>query len=124
MARWLIRTYTSDTGAKPVESWIRSLAAESRAEVLTVVDLLERHGVELEMPYTRHLGDGLWELRVRDRSGIYRVIYFHWKGRTFGLLHGFSKKTQTTPKGELDLARSRRATWLERTRKLKGSDNG
>lgn len=76
------------------------------------------------MPFARHLGDGLWELRVRDSAGIYRVVYFHWKGRTFGLLHGFSKKTQATPQRDLETAKTRRGNWLERTRKLKGSHDG
>jgi phage-related protein len=49
------------------------------------------------------------------RGGIYRVLYFHWKGRTFGLLHGFSKKTRATSRRELDLARTRRDTWLRRS---------
>jgi phage-related protein len=72
------------------------------------------------MPFARYLDDEIWELRVRDRDGIYRVLYFHWKGRTFGLLHGFSKQTQKTPVRELTLAKQRRALWLGRGRPTKG----
>ena len=119
MAKWLIRTFTTDAGGKPVDDWAKSLDPAARAEVSLSIDLLKRHGTALTMPFVRHLGDGIWELRARDQDGIYRIVYFHWKGRTFGLLHGFTKTTQATPKRELDLAKARRATWLSRT-SLKG----
>jgi len=64
--------------------------------------------------FTKHLEDGIWELRARGPDGIYRVLYFHWFSHTFGLLHGFTKRTQKTPRAELDIARRRRATWLAR----------
>jgi phage-related protein len=114
VAKWLIRTFTTDAGGKPVDDWIRSLDPAARAELAWTIELLKRHGIELGMPYVRSLGDGLWELRAREADGIYRILYFHWKGRTFGLLHGFTKKTQATPKRELDMARTRRARWLGR----------
>ena len=47
-------------------------------------------------------------------DGIYRVLYFHWFGHTFGLLHGFTKKTQAAPRGELQTAKRRRDIWLSR----------
>lgn len=120
MARWLIRTFTSDTGAKPVDEWIESLQPTARAAVLRLVDRLETEGVGLQAPFVDYLGDDLWELRARDASGAYRVIYFHWKGRTFGLLHGFTKKTQKTPPQELATARLRHRIWMDRVRKNDG----
>jgi phage-related protein len=110
----LVRTFTTATGAKPVEQWIEALDPEARAEVLILVSLLEERRTSLREPFARHLGDGIWELRARGRDGIYRVLYFHWFGHTFGLLHGFTKKTQKTPSRELDTARSRRQIWLSR----------
>lgn len=111
---WLARTFTTDTGRKPVEEWIESLEPAARAEVLIVIDLLEERGVELREPFAKHLEDGIWELRARGSDGIYRVLYFHWFRHTFGLLHGFTKKTQATPRGELQTAKRRRDTWLAR----------
>jgi phage-related protein len=111
---WLVRTFTSDTGAKPVEDWIRTLDASARAEVLILIELLEARGTDLREPFTKHLEDGIWELRGRGPDGIYRVLYFHWFGHTFGLLHGFTKKTRATPRQELTTAMRRRATWLAR----------
>ena len=81
---------------------------------MILVELLETHGTNLREPFVRHIEDGIWELRARAPDGIYRVLYFHWFGHTFGLLHGFTKKTQRTPRTEIDIARRRRATWLAR----------
>jgi phage-related protein len=122
--KWLIRTFTTDAGGKPVEDWIRLLEPSARAEVVATIDLPERHGTALGMPFVRSMGNGLWELRARDASGIYRVLYFQWKGRTFGLLHGFSKKARATPKQDLELARARRAAWLARAASRRSNSNG
>ena len=54
-------------------------------------------------PLVGNLGNGLWEVRSRLEERIARVIFFV-EGRTMVLLHGFIKKTQKTPKHELDLA--------------------
>ena len=111
---WLARTFTTDVGGKPVEEWIESLDADARAEVLILVDLLEKYGTSLREPFAKHVESGIWELRAKGPDGIYRVLYFHWFGHTFGLLHGFTKKTQKTPRAELDTAKKRQARWLAR----------
>jgi len=59
------------------------------------------------MPLCRPLGRGLWEIRSSlDRNRIARVIFCIADGRMI-LLHGFIKKTQQTPKADLDVARYR-----------------
>ena len=124
MARWLIRTYTSDIGAKPVDEWMESLEPAAQAEVFLAVRLLREHGVSLGMPFARHLREGLWELRVRDPAGIYRIVYFHWKGRTFGFVHAFSKKTRATPPADIELGLRRKRQWLQRSRQRKENHDG
>jgi phage-related protein len=111
---WLARTFTTDAGGKPVEEWIESLDLDARSEVLILIDLLEERGTALREPFAKHVEDGIWELRAKGPDGIYRVLYFHWFGHTFGLLHGFTKKTRTTPRAEITIARQRRATWQAR----------
>lgn len=111
---WRVATYISETGRQPVQDWVRSLDPEARAAVSASIKLLARTGPELGMPDARNLGDDLWELRVHDSQGIYRIIYFHWVGHTYGLLHGFTKKTRKTPKDQIMTAKQRRATWLAR----------
>ena len=64
-------------------------------------------GWPIGMPVCRSLGDGLWEIRS-DLSGsrIARVLFCMRKGEAI-LLHGFVKKTQKTPKSDLDLTHKR-----------------
>ena len=64
-------------------------------------------GSNLGMPYTKAMGDGLFEIRARGIEGIGRAFFCCMKGRRVVILHGFVKKTQTTPIQELRLARQR-----------------
>ena len=64
-------------------------------------------GPNLGMPYTRAMGDGLYEIRARGLEGIGRAFFCCMKGRRVVILHGFVKKTQATPIKELRLAKQR-----------------
>jgi len=57
------------------------------------------------------IGKGVEELRVLDRSGAYRVIYFARREDAVYVLHAFHKKTQRTPKKDLDIAKRRFGQW-------------
>jgi phage-related protein len=65
------------------------------------------------MPYARHLTGKLWELRVPSGGQAYRVLYFAYAEHRFVLLHAFSKKTQKTPRREIDVALRRMTEFLE-----------
>jgi DNA-binding XRE family transcriptional regulator len=71
-----------------------------------------------EYPSARAFGaplDGeLWELREESATNIYRVIYFFSTGRRIVLLHGFQKKSERIPRGELEAARRRHRGFLAR----------
>jgi phage-related protein len=72
-----------------------------------MVELLVEFGPSLRMPHSRALGSGLFELRPRGKEGIGRVFYCFVMERRIVILHGFVKKTQGTPKKELNIARRR-----------------
>lgn len=59
------------------------------------------------MSHTRSLGDKLWEMRASGKDGISRGIYVAVKGKRVIVLRVFIKKTQKTPKNELDIAKQR-----------------
>lgn len=61
-------------------------------------------GPSLGMPYTRAMGGGLFEIRAHGREGIARVFYCTVVGRKIVILHGFVKKTEKTPRNELEIA--------------------
>ena len=77
------------------------------ARYLRYADRMEIYGPDLGMPHTRAMGDGLFELRIRASEGIARVFYCTVIGRKIVMLHSFIKKTNKTPRNELDTARKR-----------------
>ena len=100
-----IKYYLTSGGRSPVEEFLLALPEETRLEIADAMVLLES-GQKLEMPLSRNLANirpGLHELRIRDRAGQVRVIYYIKKGDAIYLVHGFRKKTQTIPKRELDI---------------------
>lgn len=68
---------------------------------------MEIYGPDLGMPHTRAMGDGLFELRLKSAEGIARVFYCTFIERKIVILHQFIKKTDKTPKRELNIARKR-----------------
>ena len=86
--------------------FIFKMQPPTRGKLSRLIDMLERFGPELTMPHTKPLGGSLYELRVRGKQEV-RVFYVFAKGNTIYLLHAFQKKTQETPKKELELARQR-----------------
>jgi phage-related protein len=59
----------------------------------------------------RGVGPGVREIRVRDESGAYRVIYLAALADRVLVLHAFQKKTRQTPKREIELAAKRLKDW-------------
>ena len=74
------------------------------------IELLQQNGTRLNENITKHLEDGIWELR----PGNNRVFYFFFQDNTFVLLHQFRKKTQKTPKREIEKAKRERDDYLFR----------
>ena len=74
---------------------------------LRLVELLEKHGHDLGMPYTCELGEGLFELRAKGMEGIGRAFFCYAANKRVIILHGFIKKTPKTPLKELRLARAK-----------------
>ena len=62
-------------------------------------------GPHLGMPYSRALGNGLFEIRAKGREGIGRAFYCAQIGQRIIILHGFIKKSKATPNNELKIAR-------------------
>ncbi len=76
--------------------------------------MLRDQGGQLSMPHARHLRGKIWELRVKARSGEYRLLYATVSERRILVLHGFKKTTQETPPREIALAEDRLADFLRR----------
>ena len=64
-------------------------------------------GPNLGMPYTKPLGDGLFEVRAKGTEGIGRAFFCTVMGQRIIILHGFIKKSQQIPIAEMKTARQR-----------------
>ncbi len=89
---------------------LKKFPLELQKDLLTIVEQLN-DGVKFSLPLSRlmpSIGKGVHELRLKDSSGQYRVIYCYQtkKGEIY-FIHAFMKKTQATPKKNLDLAKKR-----------------
>lgn len=87
---------------------IEAMPADIRARFARIVDLIEGHGLErVGAPHVRHLEGKLWEMRMKGRDGIARSLYVTATGRRVVVLRSFVKKTQKTPRREIELALER-----------------
>jgi phage-related protein len=74
----------------------------------------------LGLPHARAMPsveNGVYELRVRDGQGIYRVFYLLKSESGIFVFHAFTKKTQTTPRAEIELGRKRLLEMLKDEKK-------
>jgi len=86
----------------------KALPADVRARFQRVFRLAEAHGLAaLIMPLARPLEGPLWELRAAGKDGIARGLYVAMRGRRVVLLRFFVKKTQRTPRREIETALAR-----------------
>lgn len=94
---------------KDVNKFILNLPAGLLARYLRLTDLMQSEGSNLGMPHTRSMSAGLFELRLKGKESVARVLYCTQTGERIIILHGFIKKTQKTPKKELRIANRRLA---------------
>ena len=99
-----VEFYTTIDGQKPAKEFLIKLNPKMRAKLIKTIELLESNGPDLRMPYSEYLGNGIFELRAKVGSDISRELYFFFSGKKAILTNGFVKKTQKTPKKELELA--------------------
>lgn len=100
-----VRFYATDMGAEPVREWLKLLPAPDRKAVGEDIKTVQ-FGWPLGMPLVRGMGGGIWEVRTRLENRIARVL-FVMEDSTMVLLHGFIKKTASTPQTDLELAKDR-----------------
>ena len=109
--------YRKANGESPVFDYIHKLEAskakDSRIKLSRIIDdikMLSKRGTAAGMPFLRHLDGDIWELRpTRDR-----ILFAGVFGDTFVLLHHFVKKTQKTPRQEIERAKRELQDFLDR----------
>ncbi len=96
---WSI-SYFNDSVQQEIFSFPNSL----KARYIHLTNLMLIDGANLGMPYTKAMGNGLFELRLQGKDCIGRVMYCTLVNQQIVMLHSFIKKTQKTPKHDLNIA--------------------
>lgn len=111
---WEIIYYETETGSCPIYEFINSLPVKMRAKAAKELELLEELGTAIKMPYSRPMERGIYELRIQAGNDISRIFYFFYIGQQIILTNGFIKKTQVTPRSELEKALKYKADYERR----------
>lgn len=106
-----VEYYELSDGSRPAEEFILSQDVKMRTKLFLLLEFLEEQGPALREPYSKSLGDGIFELRAKQGSDISRVLYFFVVGRKIILTNGFVKKTQKTPVREIERAKRYRTDY-------------
>lgn len=114
-----IEFYETEDGKCPIWDFLETLrlkdptnkdARIQHKQASLYIELLQQNGTHMNAEITKHLDDGIWELR----PGNNRVFYFFYQNNTYVLLHQFRKKSQKTPKREIEKAKTERNDYLRR----------
>jgi phage-related protein len=100
--------WTVETLNETVDVEVEALPEDMRARLARIAKFIEEKGLErMGEPHVKHVEGRLWEMRLKGRSGISRALYVRAVGRRVVIVRVFVKKTEKTPRGEIDMALSR-----------------
>lgn len=114
-----IEFYETEDGKCPIWDFLEALRLKAptnkdariqHKQASLYIELLQQNGTHMNAEITKHLDDGIWELR----PGNNRVFYFFYQNNAYVLLHQFRKKSQKTPKREIEKAKAERNDYLRR----------
>lgn len=109
----MYRCYYFETGQgrRPVEEFVDGIDGAAQRKFVYKRSLLEGLGPRLPEPHAKNLGGGIFELRFSGSDSDFRVLYFFDVDRVV-FTNAFKKKSQKTPKDEINLALDRRRSYL------------
>jgi phage-related protein len=94
---------------KDVEEELEALDDTLKAKFLHIAEMLEVFSPhKIREPYVKSLGNKLWEMRMKGKTGIARAIYVLAPDRRIEVLHVFVKKTTKTPRSAIETALKRK----------------
>jgi phage-related protein len=102
-AEWTV-VYADETA----EAEVLALPQDMQAKFKRISELIRVAGLaKVHEPYAKHVEDNIWEMRLSGRDGIARSLYVTAFGRRVVVLRTFVKKTEKTPRAEIELAKKR-----------------
>jgi phage-related protein len=111
---WSIVFYTDVDGKSPIVDFLEGLDNKTKARFDWSIEQLRIRNVQAGEPLVKHIEGKIWELRRASSGNIYRLMYFFFTGRRIVFLHGFQKKTQKTPRQEIETAEQRLTDFIKR----------
>ena len=114
-----VEFYEDKNGNSEISDYFYELVQKSKTDkdarinknkIFSYIKALEEYGTRIGNPIVKHIEGNLWELRPLKN----RIFFFYWKDNKFVLVHHFIKRTQKTPKKEIEKALSNIKDWLER----------
>jgi phage-related protein len=101
-------TWTVEFFDAGVRTALAALPEDIQARFRFIVNTIHALGLErVREPYVRHLEGPVWEMRMKGKDGIARAAYVAATGRRLVVVHVFVKKTEKTPRREIEIALSR-----------------
>ena len=113
-SKFVVEFYETLNGRQPAKDFIVSLDKKVRAKTLSMVSILQDNGYELREPYSKHIADRIFELRIKLGSDAGRILYFFYVDKHIILTNGFVKRTKKTPAREIARAKAYRNDYLKR----------
>lgn len=108
-------TYKRPNGHDEFLEWVAALSIKDRANLLRTIKETEVNGllVAQRLKWVKKIDTNLYELRSKVGSNIQRGLYFHVENGRYVITHGFTKKSEKTPKKEIEHAKELRKEWFE-----------
>lgn len=119
---YTVEFYEDVNGNSEVRDYIEQLVQRSitdknarinKNKIFTYIKALQEYGTRIGSPIVKHITGDLWELRPLSN----RIFFFYWKDNKFVLVHHFMKKSQKTPRKEIETAIRNIKDWIERNGK-------
>ena len=100
--------WTVETLNATVDEEIEALPADMRARLVRIAELITASGLEnVHQPHIKHIEGLIWEMRMKGRDGISRALYVTARKQRVVIVRVFIKKTEKTPRSEIDIALTR-----------------
>ena len=114
-----VNFYRTESGRCPIEDFLDSLSGKQAQKITWVLRLIEELDV-VPRQYLKKLvnTEDIWEVRVQFGGNIFRLLGFFDGSMLLILTNGFVKKSQKTPRQEIELAVRRKNEYLSRKRKV------
>ena len=115
--KFTINYFKTKSGKVPVEEYIDAIEnKKERADVLSVLNGIQKHGTDAVGVEFRRIEGKLWELKIKTHGNRHRILYVVIKDDNMVLLHAFLKKTPKTPTDEKETAKQRMKQLMEELR--------